>query len=454
VERIINEPTAAALAYGIAREEDKVVAVYDLGGGTFDISVLEIGGGVFEVKSTSGDTFLGGEDFNTALSNHFIKLFLKKENIDLSQDKVALQRIREAAENAKHELSTRDSVSVSLPYIYVDPKGIPKNFDAVITKKQYEDMVDGLISKSLDPCRVALKDAGMTIDDITDVILVGGMTRMPKVKEYVKNFFKKEPFIGVNPDEAVAVGAALQGGLIDNKGLVPGSSDREIVLLDVTPLNLGIEVTTGELAVIIPAQTAIPCTRTHTFTTIADFQTQLHTKVYQGNRPIARDNRLLGQYLVTGIPPAPAGVAKIDVTFACSANGTINASSRDRAAGVTQGITIQMAGGLSDAQIEKMRKDAEMFKEADEKRQSQLRVGEKAKSLISTTQHGISTLSSNAATTLSSQIQNVNNLIKLLQASIDKGDPKDIEEKMKALEEKSKVLLTEAYNLSAGPRNQ
>jgi molecular chaperone DnaK len=359
VERIINEPTAAALAYGISRDEDKLIAVYDLGGGTFDISILSLGDGVFEVKSTAGDTFLGGEDFNSALMNYILRDYKKKENIDLSNDKVALQRIREAAENAKHDLSTRDSVQISLPYIAVD-NGKPKNLEMTITRSQFESLVDDLIKKSIIPCKKALNDAGLKVEDITDVILVGGMTRMPKVRETVKNFFKKEPFAGVNPDEAVAVGAALQGSIISNKGLIPGTNaDREIVLLDVTPLNLGIELHGGEMAVIIPAQAPIPCTKTHTFTTVFDNQTSVKTDVYQGNFNVAVQNRLLGSYTVTGIPPAPKGVPKIDVTFAINANGTIHATSKDRASGKVFGITIQMTGGLSADDIEKMRKEAE-----------------------------------------------------------------------------------------------
>jgi molecular chaperone DnaK len=309
--------------------------------------------------------------------------------------------------------------------------------------------VDDLIKKSIVPCKKALSDAGLSVEDITDVILVGGMTRMPKVREVVKNFFKKEPFAGVNPDEAVAVGAALQGSIISNKGLMPGSAEREIVLLDVTPLNLGISVVSGELAVIIPAQTSIPCSKTHTFTTVKDFQTQIQTEIYQGNRPIAKDNRLLGSYVLMDIPPAPAGIPKVDVTFSLSANGTINASSRDRASGKQYGITLQMAGGLSDADIERMKKEAERFSEYDNKRQEEMKLFEEIRNFIDKSESTFKGLDKSLHEKFADRITQTQQDYRRLRSMIESGKTQDIASIYKEVTDKAKPLLTDIYNANA-----
>jgi molecular chaperone DnaK len=366
VERIINEPTAAALAYGLNKDEDKTIVVYDLGGGTFDVSILTIGGGVFEVKSTAGDTFLGGEDFNFIIIDHVLKEFQKKSGVDLKGDRVATQRIREACETAKHDLSTKDSVNIHLPYITTGKDKAPVTLDVSLTKAKFEELSAELIKRTIVPCKKALQDAGLKVEEVDDVILVGGQTRMPKVREAVKNFFKKEPVLGVNPDEAVALGAAIQGNIISNQGLcVLGNEERELVLVDVTPLNLGIEVVTQEMAVIVPAQTPIPCKKSHEFTTCADMQTNVQTMIYQGNRPIAKQNRLLGEYTLSGIAAAPAGVPKIEVTFDISADGLIRVSSMDKATKQKQSVTINLSGGLSEADIERMKAEAESNASAD-----------------------------------------------------------------------------------------
>jgi molecular chaperone DnaK len=442
VERIINEPTAAALAYGINKEEDKSIVVYDLGGGTFDVSILQIGGGVFEVRSTSGDTFLGGEDFNNILANHVTTAFYEKTGVDVSKDKVALQRVREAAELAKHDLSTRESVTVDLPYISVGPDGAPLTLEVTITRAKFEELALPLVKKSIPPCQQALKDAGMSITDITDVIMVGGMTRMPLVRKTVADFFKQEPSLSVNPDEAVAIGAALQGSIIANSGLIPGEEDKELVLVDVTPLNLGIKVQTGELAVIVPAQTAIPCRLSHVFTTAADFQTQIVTEVYQGNRPIAKDNRKIGEYTMAGIPPAPAGIPKIEVIFEISANGTIKVTSIDQGTKSQTDVVINMAGGLSQAQIEKMKKDAEQNRAQDEARQSLMKAKDAAQRDIQHVQKGISSF-----TSLSPHLRDS------LKAALDKASDvassstsvEDIEAAVQEMKQVTGPLLTEAY---------
>jgi len=340
-------------------------------------------------------------------------------------------------------------VQISLPYISVDPTGKPMNFDFSITRAEFENLVDDLIKKSIGPCQKALDDAGLTVVDITDVILVGGMTRMPKVREVVKNFFKKEPFAGVNPDEAVAVGAALQGSIITNKGLIPGSADREIVLLDVTPLNLGIAVHSGELSVIVPAQTAIPCSKTHTFTTVKDFQTQIQTEIYQGNRPIAKDNRLLGSYVVSGIPSAPAGIPKIDVTFTISANGTITASSKDRASGIEHGITIQMAGGLSDFDIERMKKEAEQHSESDRKKQETIKYQEKILSFVNNTESELTKLDKSITEKFSQRIRELQGDLHKLQSILSSGKNENIETLYNQCEKKSKSLFTDTYQTRA-----
>jgi len=451
VERIINEPTAAALAYGIDKDEDKSIVVYDLGGGTFDVSILQLGGGVFEVKSTSGDTFLGGEDFNNVIANYVAKEFQKKHGVDLTKDKVALQRVREASELAKLDLSTRESVTIDLPYITVGSNGTPLTLDVTITRAKYEELALPLVKKSIPPCQKALSDAGMSVDEITDVIMVGGMTRMPLVRKMVSEFFKKEPSLSVNPDEAVAIGAALQGSIIANQGLIPGEDARELVLLDVTPLNLGIKVHSGEMAVIVPAQTAIPCSLGHVFTTVHDNQTEISTEVYQGNRPVAKDNRLIGKYVMTGVPPAPAGIPKIQVTFDISANGTIKVTSKDQASGVSQDVVINMSGGLSAADIDRMRKEAEANKAQDEARQETIKVKDIAQRDIQNVKKGMSAYKN----LTEDQKKSLNDVISKAESVINaNGKKEDIEAAVKEVQDTSNKIFKDAYSASSASQSQ
>jgi len=443
VERIINEPTAAALAYGVNRDEDKAIVVYDLGGGTFDVSILQIGGGVFEVKSTAGDTFLGGEDFNNVIVNHLVAEFKKKHGFDLAADKVALQRVREASESAKHDLSTRESVEINLPYI-ATIGGKPVTMETSLTRTKFEQLADPLIKKSIAPCKKALSDAGMTVDDIADVIMVGGMTRMPKVRDAVKSFFGKEPSLAVNPDEAVAIGAALQGTIITNSGLILGEDEsRELILVDVTPLNLGIKVQSGEMVVIVPAQTTVPCRLSHTFTTVKEFQTEIVTEVYQGNRPMAADNRLIGQYTVVGIPAAPAGVPKIEVTFDISANGLITVTSTDLASKQAQSVHINMDGGLSDAEIEKMRQDAEANAAQDAANREKAKIKSEHMQTVNKLQRSIDDLKNLDAASRVAVQEKLEVAKKLLE---DPASPIEaIESTMKDLSEKAGKVLEAAY---------
>jgi molecular chaperone DnaK len=378
VLRIINEPTAAALAYGLDKNDGKTIAVYDLGGGTFDISVLEIGDGVFEVKSTNGDTFLGGEDFDATIVEYLAAEFKKQEGIDLTSDKLALQRLREAAEKAKIELSSAATTEVNLPFITADATG-PKHLVKSITRADLEKLVESLIKRTLEPCKKALKDAGLTAAGIDEVVLVGGMTRMPRVREVVKDFFGKEPHTGVNPDEVVAMGAAIQAGVLQG-------DVKDVLLLDVTPLSLGIETLGGVFTRMIDRNTTIPTKKSQVYSTADDNQQAVTIRVFQGEREMAADNKILGQFDLVGIPPAPRGVPQIEVTFDIDANGIVSVHAKDKGTGKEQQIKIQASGGLSDADIDQMVKDAEQFAEEDKVRRDAAEAKNNTESLIHTTE--------------------------------------------------------------------
>ncbi|WP_416357753.1 molecular chaperone DnaK [Aureimonas phyllosphaerae] len=374
VLRIINEPTAAALAYGLEKNDGKTIAVYDLGGGTFDVSVLEIGDGVFEVKSTNGDTFLGGEDFDMRLVDYLASEFKKDQGIDLKNDKLALQRLKEAAEKAKIELSSASQTEINLPFITADASG-PKHLTLKLTRSKFESLVDDLVQRTVGPMKAALKDAGLTQSDIDEVVLVGGMTRMPKVQEVVKNFFGKEPHKGVNPDEVVAMGAAIQAGVLQG-------DVKDVLLLDVTPLSLGIETLGGVFTRLIDRNTTIPTKKSQVFSTAEDGQNAVTIQVYQGEREMAADNKSLGRFNLEGIPPAPRGVPQIEVTFDIDANGIVNVSAKDKGTNKEQRITIQASGGLSDADIDKMVKEAEANADADKKRRAAVEAKNQGESLV------------------------------------------------------------------------
>ncbi len=382
VLRIINEPTAAALAYGMDKDDGKTIAVYDLGGGTFDVSVLEIGDGVFEVKSTNGDTFLGGEDFDNAIVEYLADAFKKKENMDLRTDKLALQRLKEAAEKAKIELSSAQTTEVNLPFITARMEGgssTPLHLVETISRSQLEKLVGDLIKRTLEPCKKALADAGVDKGGIDEVILVGGMTRMPRVREIVKEFFGKEPHTGVNPDEVVAMGAAIQAGVLQG-------DVKDVLLLDVTPLSLGIETLGGVFTRMIDRNTTIPTKKTQTYSTAEDNQQAVTIRVFQGEREMAADNKMLGQFDLVGIPSAPRGVPQIEVTFDIDANGIVNVSAKDKGTGKEQQIRIQASGGLTDADIDQMVQDAEKFAEEDKKRREGAEARNQADSLVHATE--------------------------------------------------------------------
>ncbi len=437
VLRIINEPTAAALAYGLDKEKTGTIAVYDLGGGTFDISILEIGDGVFEVKSTNGDTFLGGEDFDMRLVNYLADEFQKEQGIDLRKDKLALQRLKESAEKAKIELSSTTQTEINLPFITADASG-PKHMTMKLTRAKFEALVDDLIQKTVEPCRKALKDAGISAGEINEVVLVGGMTRMPKVQDVVKQFFGKEPHKGVNPDEVVAIGAAIQAGVL-------AGDVKDVLLLDVTPLSLGIETLGGVFTRIIDRNTTIPTKKSQVFSTADDNQNAVTIRVFQGEREMAADNKILGQFDLVGIPPAPRGVPQIEVAFDIDANGIVNVNAKDKATGKEQQIRIQASGGLSEADIEKMVKDAESHAEEDKKRKAAVEAKNHAEALVHSTEKALSEHGSKIGDTERGAIENA--MADLKEAL--KGDDADvIQQKTNTLAQASMKLGEAMYKQS------
>jgi molecular chaperone DnaK len=438
VLRIINEPTAAALAYGLDKTKSGTIAVYDLGGGTFDISILEIGDGVFEVKSTNGDTFLGGEDFDMRLVSYLADEFQKEQGINLRNDKLALQRLKEAAEKAKIELSSTTQTEINLPFITADQAG-PKHLTMKLTRAKFEALVDDLVQKTIEPCRKALKDAGLTAGEIGEVVLVGGMTRMPKVQEMVKQLFGKEPHKGVNPDEVVAIGAAIQAGVLQG-------DVKDVLLLDVTPLSLGIETLGGVFTRIIDRNTTIPTKKSQVFSTAEDNQNAVTIRVFQGEREMAADNKVLGQFDLMGIPPAPRGMPQIEVTFDIDANGIVNVSAKDKATGKEQQIRIQASGGLSEADIQKMVKDAEANAAEDKKRREAVDAKNHADALVHSTEKALAEHGSKVA---ESERRAIEDAVSDLKEALKGDDAEAIKAKTNTLAQTSMKLGEAMYKQQA-----
>ena len=438
VLRIINEPTAAALAYGLEKNDGKTIAVYDLGGGTFDISILEIGDGVFEVKSTNGDTFLGGEDFDTKVVEYLADRFKAKEGLDLKSDRLALQRLKEAAEKAKIELSSAQTTEINLPFITARMEGgatTPLHLVETVTRADLEKMVADLIARTMEPCRKALADAGLKASDIDDVVLVGGMTRMPKVREAVKDFFGKDPHTGVNPDEVVAMGAAIQAGVLQG-------DVKDVLLLDVTPLSLGIETLGGIMTKMIDRNTTIPTKKSQIYSTAEDNQQAVTIRVFQGEREMAQDNKLLGQFDLVGIPPARRGVPQIEVTFDIDANGIVNVSAKDKGTGKEQQIRIQASGGLSDADIDQMVRDAEKFAAEDKTRREAAEARNNADSLVHATERQLEENGDKVDPALKAEIEAA---IAEAKAAIESGDAEQMTAKTQALTEKAMKMGQAIY---------
>ncbi len=434
VLRIINEPTAASLAYGLDKKQNKKIAVYDLGGGTFDVSILELGDGVFEVKSTNGDTFLGGEDFDNAIVDYLVSEFKKDNGIDLKSDKLALQRLKEAAEKAKIELSSAEQTDINLPFITADKTG-PKHINLKMTRAKLEALVEDLISRTIPPCKTALKDAGINASEIDEVVMVGGMTRMPKVLEEVKNFFGKDPNKSVNPDEVVAMGAAIQAGVLQG-------DVKDVLLLDVTPLSLGIETLGGVSTKLIDKNTTIPTKKSQVFSTAEDNQPAVSIRVLQGEREMATDNKALGNFELVGIAPAPRGVPQIEVTFDIDANGIVNVSAKDKGTGKEQKIQIQASGGLSDEEIEKMVKDAEANKESDKKKRESVDVRNQADTLIHSTEKN---LKEHGAKVSDAEKKSIEDASIAVKEALKGDNVEDIKKKTEALVQASMKLGEAIY---------
>ncbi|KAF2880715.1 hypothetical protein ILUMI_25457 [Ignelater luminosus] len=444
VLRVINEPTAAALAYGMDKTEDKIIAVYDLGGGTFDISILEIQKGVFEVKSTNGDTFLGGEDFDNTLVNYLVSEFKKEQGIDVTKDPMAMQRLKEAAEKAKIELSSSLQTDINLPYLTMDASG-PKHMNLKLTRSKFESLVADLIKKTIQPCQKALKDAEVAKSDIGEVILVGGMTRMPKVQSTVQEIFGKQPSRSVNPDEAVAVGAAIQGGVL-------AGDVTDVLLLDVTPLSLGIETLGGVFTRLIGRNTTIPTKKGQVFSTAADGQTQVEIKVHQGEREMALDNKLLGQFTLVGIPPAPRGVPQIEVTFDIDANGIVHVSARDKGTGKEQQIVIQSSGGLSKDEIENMVRNAEQYAQADKVKKERVEAINQAEGIVHDTESKMEEFKDQLPKEECDKLKEEIAKVRELLAKKDDADPEEIRKTTTTLQQSSLKLFEMAYKKMAAER--